>query len=124
MSKESVTPGKTTVAPEVLVAIARMATLEVPGVYALCPVPGGVNRLFKRGADEGVRLQITDDVVDVDLYLILEHDVNLRQVSREVQKAVARALGEMVGMTVGHVNVHIEDIHYPNNGNKTPTPAS
>ncbi len=114
---ESVTPGKTTVAPEVLLAIARMAALEVPGVYALHPTPGGVNRLLKRGAGEGVQLNINDNVVDVDLYLVLEHNVNLRQVSREVQQAVARAIEEMVGMTVGHINVHIEDIHYPNNGN-------
>lgn len=118
---ESVTPGKTTVAPEVMVAIARMAALEVPGVHALAPVPGGVNRLFKRGAGEGVQLEITDNVVDVDLYLVLEHNVNLRQVSREVQKAVARAIEEMVGMAVGHINVHIEDIHYPNNGSTTPS---
>ncbi len=116
---DSVTPGKTTVAPEVLLAIARMAALEVPGVHALHSTPGGVNRLLKRGVGEGVRLTITDDVVDVDLYLILEHDVNLRQVSREVQKSVARAIEEMVGMTVGHINVHIEDIHYPNNGSSS-----
>ena len=116
---ESVTPGKTTVAPEVLLAIARMAALDVPGVYAMHPRPGGVNRLLKRGVGEGVCLNIEDNVVDVDLYLVLEHDVNLRQVSREVQKAVARAIEEMVGMTVGHINVHIEDIHYPNNGNAT-----
>jgi len=117
VSKESVTPGKTTVAPEVILAIARMAALEVPGVHDFYTTPTGVNRLFKRSPNEGVRLEIADDVVDVDLYLVLEHDVNLRQVSRQVQKAVARAIEEMVGMTVGYIHVHIEDIHYPNNGN-------
>ena len=112
MSEETTTPGTTTVAPEVLVAIARLEALKVPGVYGLAPVPGGVNRLFRRGVDEGVRITIEDGVVDADLYIVLEDNVNLRRVSREVQRAVARAISEMVGMTVGRVNVHIEDVHY------------
>ena len=113
MSEETTTPGTTTVAPEVLVAIARLEALKVPGVHSLAPVPGGVNRLLRRGVDEGVRIVIEDGVVDADLYIVLDGNVNLRRVSREVQKAVARAISEMVGMTVGHVNVHIEDVHYP-----------
>jgi len=42
-------PGKTTVSPEVLTSIARMAILAVSGVSSLAPVPGGVNRIFQRG---------------------------------------------------------------------------
>ena len=110
---EETTPGTTTVAPDVLVAIARLEALKVPGVYDLAPVPGGVNRLFRRGANEGVQIEIADGVVDADLYVVLENSINLRRVSREIQKVVARAISEMVGMTVGHINVHIEDIHYP-----------
>lgn len=110
--ERDVTPGKTTVSPDVLLTIVRMAVLQVPGVHRLYPTPGGFNRLFRRGAHDGVRLEIRDDVVDVEVYLVLEAGANLRQVSRDVQKTVARALSEMVGMQVGHVNVHIEDIHY------------
>ncbi len=58
-------------------------------------------------------------MVDVDVYVILEPDVNVRRVSREIQKAVARALERMVGFSVGRVNVHIEDIHYPANAEAT-----
>lgn len=110
-----VTPGKTTVAPEVLLDIVRLETEKVPGVYALAPVPGMFNRLLRRG-QEGVHLTVDGEVVDVDVYVILEHDVNLRQVSREIQRAIARALDRLVGFTVGRINVHIEDIHYPENG--------
>jgi len=41
--------GKTTVSPDVLVTIARLSTLAVPGVSRMAPIPGGVNRLFRRG---------------------------------------------------------------------------
>jgi uncharacterized alkaline shock family protein YloU len=105
--------GRTTIAPEVLLTIARLTTLEVPGVSRMSNLAGGVNRFFKRGVGEGVRIDIQDDLVTADLFLILKNDVNIRDVSREVQYRVSRAISEMVGMQVGRVNVHIEDIDYP-----------
>ena len=106
--------GKTTIAPEVLLTIARLTTLDIAGVSRMSPVPGGVNRLFNRGISEGVRIDIReDDTVFADLFVILQKDVNIRDVSREIQHKVARAISEMVGMQVGRVNVHIEDIDYP-----------
>ena len=73
-----------------------------------------MNRLFKRGElSEGVEIDLIDDVVYADLYVVLEHAVNVREVSRNIQREVARAISEMVGMPVGRVNIHIEDIDYP-----------
>jgi uncharacterized alkaline shock family protein YloU len=106
------TQGKTTVSPDVLMTIARLSALSVPGVSRLAPVSGGVNRLFKRGAGDGVRIETEENTVYADLHLVLQQDVNIREVSRNVQQNVARAIQEMVGMDVGYVNIHIEDIDY------------
>lgn len=106
------TQGKTTVSPDVLTTIVRLAALDVSGVGKLAPVSGGVNRFFKRGMNDGVRIEIEDNTVFADLHLILMQDVNIREVSRNVQQQVTRAIQEMVGMEVGSVNIHIEDIEY------------
>jgi uncharacterized alkaline shock family protein YloU len=106
-------PGKTTIAPEVLLTIARLTTLDVDGVSRMSSVPGGVNRYFSKGIGEGVRITLEHERVYADLYLIVENDVNIREVSRNVQEDVTRAISEMVGMEVGRINVHIEDIDYP-----------
>jgi uncharacterized alkaline shock family protein YloU len=103
--------GKTTLTPDVLLTIARMAALEVEGVKHMAPVRGGVNSLFGRG-NEGVRMVVEDSNVLVDLFLVLDSDINIREVSRTVQQTVARAIAEMTGLEVGHVNIHIEDIDY------------
>ena len=112
MNADTVRRGKTIIAPDVLVTIAKLSAMSVAGVARTGAVPGGVNRLFRRGASEGVRLEVRDQAVTVDLYLVLEHDVNVREVSRAVQAEVAQAIEEMVGMTVLAVNVHIEDVAF------------
>jgi uncharacterized alkaline shock family protein YloU len=104
--------GKTTVAPDVLVTIARLSALSVPGVSRMANVSGGVNKLFKRGVHDGVRIEVEENVIFANLYLVLKPDVNIREVSREVQQQVARALQEMVGMDIGEIEIHIEDIDY------------
>jgi uncharacterized alkaline shock family protein YloU len=71
-----------------------------------------VNRLFKRGVGDGVRIETEENAVYIDLHIVLQQDVNIREVSRNVQQNVARAMQEMVGMDVGSVNIHIEDIDY------------
>jgi uncharacterized alkaline shock family protein YloU len=103
--------GKITLTPDVLLTIARMAALEVEGVRSMAHVKGGVNDLFKSGL-EGIRMAVEDNIVLVELYLVLDSDVNIREVSRTVQQTVARAITEMTGLEVGHVNIHIEDIDY------------
>ena len=107
---DTYSPGKTTVSPDVLVTIARLSALSVPGVSRMAQIPGGVNRLFKRGIGDGVRIEVKDNVVTANLYLIMKQHVNLREVSRNVQHQVARALQEMVGMDIGGIEIHIEDI--------------
>jgi len=104
--------GKTTVAPDVLVTIAKMSALSVPGVSRMADVSGGVNRLFKRGVHDGVRIDVEDNMVTANLYLVLKQDVNIREVSRNVQTQVARAIQEMIGMDIGNIDIHIEEIDY------------
>jgi uncharacterized alkaline shock family protein YloU len=114
----NVTPGTTTIAPGVLLTIARLTTLGIRGVHDLAPTPAGVNRLFRRGVGEGVVISVEDNNVSVELHLILKQDTNVREVSRKVQLEVARAIEELVGMQVGRIDVHIEDIRFED----TPSP--
>ncbi len=113
MSDYEELPGKTTIAIDVLLTIARLTALGIPGVSRMAPLPPvRVDRLFKRSASDGVVIIIQDDAVFADLYLILKGGVNIREVCRNVQREVARAISDMVGMQVGRVNVHVEDVDF------------
>ena len=106
---------KITVSPDVLLTIARLTTLQVEGVSRMGGVPARVNRLFRRDFGEGVRIELDEDTVCADIYVVLKSGVNIRDISRTIQHNVGRAFSDIVGMHVGKINIHIEDIDYPEN---------
>jgi uncharacterized alkaline shock family protein YloU len=107
--------GKVTIAPEVLVTIARLTALKTPGVARLdSGIKDGVSRVFNRGAaNGGVKVEVDDDSVLVELHVIAEHDVNMLMLGERLQTAITRAISEMVGMAVADVNVFIHDVVLP-----------
>ncbi len=106
------TKGKTTIDPGVLIKIAKLTTLAVPGVSRMAPGFHRVDNLVKKNYSQGVKIEVENNTVYADLYLILRNDTDLFKTSQTVQKKVSRAITEMVGMDVGHINIHIEDIDY------------
>ncbi|MCS6907293.1 MAG: Asp23/Gls24 family envelope stress response protein [Anaerolineales bacterium] len=104
--------GKTTIAPEVLKSIARMSCLSVEGVSRMATSPAFLGRLISKKTQEGVEVEVEDDKVYINLYVVLKPSVNIREVSRNIQQQVYRAITDLVGMNVGKINVHVEDIDY------------
>jgi uncharacterized alkaline shock family protein YloU len=100
--------GTVIISPAVLSMIARMTTLAVPGVARMACA--GVDRLLGSRRGDGVKVQVVDDMVNLDLHIVAESDVNMLNLSREIQSKVARAIHDIVGMAVREVNVHIADV--------------
>lgn len=66
--------------------------------------------IAKKGITEGIDIMVENNVVFVDIYVILNHDVVVRDVAKNIQTQVSRSISEMVGLEIGHINVHVEDI--------------
>lgn len=112
MDEEQYRQGKTTIAPEVLISIARLTSLSISGVCRMAPVPGKLTKLMRKETNDGVQIFVENNTVYADIYVVLNRDTNVREVSHAIQHQVARAIKDMVGMEVGKVNIHIEDIDY------------
>ena len=114
MEIETVEPlpsDRITIAPGVLLAVVRLAALRVPGVARMGSTPGGVNRWLRRTPIErGIQMLIDDQTVTIDVYIVVNAEANLREVSKDVQKQVTRDIEENVGMHIGTINIHIEDV--------------
>jgi uncharacterized alkaline shock family protein YloU len=107
--------GTVTIAPWVLHTIVRMTTLATPGVARL---GGGwladAERLLgKPGGSSGVEIEVQDNSVTVNLYLVAERGTNMLKLGRTLQTEITRAIEDMIGMEVAAVNVHVQDVVYP-----------
>ena len=104
--------GSVRISPHVLASIARLATLSVSGVVQMShDLPAGFDRWLKgREGGDGVHIEIVDDAVSADVYLVAAQKVSLYDLGRQVQIRVSRAIQDMVGMPVLAVNVHIGDV--------------
>lgn len=103
--------GKVTIAPNVLVTIVQKTASAVPGVAQLCNNVPGVKRLLGlHTVGRGVEVNVVDDQVIVNVYLMARRGVELLQVGRQLQREVTRSIEDIVGMDVREVNVHIEDV--------------
>jgi uncharacterized alkaline shock family protein YloU len=112
---ETIRQGKITVAPEVILDIIRQAALYTEGVVGMASIPPRVDRIFRRLiTGEGIALEILEESVTIDLYLVAEQ-VDLLNLGHRVQREVIRSMDKLVGLKVDEVNIHIEDVAYPDN---------
>jgi uncharacterized alkaline shock family protein YloU len=104
--------GTVRVAPSVLASIASLTTLAVPGVARMADdLVSGVNRLIGRECPAtGVKLQIKEGSVLMDLHVIVQSGYSMLEVGTRIQEDVSEALTRMVGMPVGEVNVYVQDV--------------
>jgi len=104
--------GKTTVSTEVLHKIARLTTLSVQGVSRMASFRGSLEQLLGKEEYKGAKVQIVENQVFVEIYVVLMSNYNVREISREIQSRVSRSISEMIGMEVGGVDIHIMDIDF------------
>lgn len=112
MDTTETAPGKIIIAPEVLITIAKLATLSVPGVAGMAAVPGGMDRYLKRGYADGVRITVADQTITADLHIVAKGGADMRAVSLAVQTEVSRAFNETLGMDCRSISVHVEDVAF------------
>lgn len=123
------TRGRTSVADVVVVKIAGMAAREVPGVYDM---GGGLSRTLGAVRDRvpggrpnvarGVKVEVGERQTALDLDLVVEYGVPIRDVARDVRENVITAVERMTGLEVVEVNIAIGDVHLPDEEDEE-TPA-
>ena len=115
---DAVRIGTTTIEDAVVAKIAGIAAREVSGVHAL---GGGAARMVGAIRDalnttdlaQGVRVEVGETQVAVDVTIVAEYPVSLQLVADDVRASVHRAMAEYVGLEVTEINVTIDDVHVP-----------
>jgi len=104
--------GSINISDDVIAEIASVAAAEIEGVDSLAAskTEEWARRLGKKGMPKGVKVQIEDDCVNIDVYIIVKLDYPVNNVALKVQEAVISAVESTTGFAVAVANVHVSGI--------------
>ncbi|WP_433699145.1 Asp23/Gls24 family envelope stress response protein [Nocardiopsis sp. CA-288880] len=122
--------GRTSIADHVVAKISGMAAREVRGVHQM---GGGAARAFDavreripgststNTAARGVAVEVGERQAAVDINLVVEYGVSIPDLAGAVRRNVITAVERMTGLEVTEVNVAVDDIHLPDEGEDQPS---
>ncbi|MBJ7610221.1 MAG: Asp23/Gls24 family envelope stress response protein [Candidatus Dormibacteraeota bacterium] len=104
--------GATRVANDVVAWIAALTALQVRGVHAMYRPSGqSIDRILRRRvAHRGARVELRDDGLLIDLWIVMEAGTNVAAVGAEVQASVGETIRRMLGLPLAAVNVFISEV--------------
>ena len=108
--------GNVRISDEVITIIAGLAATEVTGVASMA---GNITnelvaKLGKKNLSKGVKIEMSDNSLSVDLGINIEYGYSIPEVSRAVQERVKNAIETMTGLNVSEVNIRVADVNLEN----------
>lgn len=106
--------GKVEIAPEVLEVIAGIAASEVEGVAQMRGnfASGVVERLGKKNHGKGVKVELHEDGIKVDVYCVMKFGVSIPNVAQGIQDNIRQALFNMAALETEEINIHVVGIQF------------
>jgi uncharacterized alkaline shock family protein YloU len=93
-----------------IVSLTASAIRGVAGMSNVSRPPARVLQRQNMGSAPGVSLQVRNNAIAADVYIVAEPDTNLKRLAQTIQARVREALDQMVGMPAEVVNIYIEDV--------------
>jgi uncharacterized alkaline shock family protein YloU len=112
--QELKTQARVRVTNDVIAAIAGIAAIEVQGVSAMSGgLAGGITERFgKKSLGRGVRLEMKDTNVNLDLYVVVRYGYKIPEVASRIQSRVKETVETMTGLRVSDVNIHVQGVSF------------
>lgn len=107
--------GNVKISDDVIAIIAGVAATEVKGVVGMSGgITGGITELLgMKNMSKGVKVELNNDEVKVDLFIIVEYGSNIAKVGKEVQRNVKDSIENMTALNVVEINVNIQGVSLP-----------
>lgn len=111
--------GTVKIANDVVAMIAGLAAAEVEGVSAMVGnIPKELmGKVGMKKQTKGVKVDILDGVVSVELAVTLEYGYNIPATCNKLQEKVKSAIETMTGFSVSNVNIRIVGVQMAAGGN-------
>ncbi|MGJ7912047.1 Asp23/Gls24 family envelope stress response protein [Neobacillus sp. LXY-1] len=114
MEQENNGLGKIEIAPEVIEVIAGIAASEVEGVASMRGnfAAGVVERLGKKNHGKGVKVELTETGIKIDVYCLMKFGISIPSVAGKIQENIRQALLNMTALEAEEVNIHVVGVQF------------
>jgi len=108
--------GRITIAPEAIAQIVGRTAAECYGVVGMSLRASGLGRervtklLPRARPTRGIVVRNVGGAVGLELYVVMEHGLNLAEVAATVRSQVSYEVERLTGLRVASVDVHIQDV--------------
>ncbi len=116
--------GVTTIASSVVAKIAGLATQEIPGVQAMgksltrtfgairSKVPGG-----SPASTQGVSVEVGERQAAIDIDIVAYYGQSIVETADAIRQNIIDRIESMTGLEVVEVNISVDDLYIPSDGN-------
>ncbi len=101
------------ISEDVMLKVVGYAALECYGIVAMSSKrakDGLVEWLGRENLSKGVSLRLNNDMLDVDLFIVVEYGISVAAVCKTIVEVVKYKLESMTGVKVRNVNISVEGI--------------
>ncbi len=107
--------GRVEITPTAIASIAGQAVLKSYGVVGLSSRSGrGLLSLSPDNIRKGVEINIIDNEIIIDLYVIIEYGTRISTVAHNIMQNVKFSVEKAMGVPVAQVNVHVQGLRVSN----------
>ncbi len=112
MENEKYELGQVKISDDVVIIIAGIAASQVKGVSTTrTGVADGITNLFsKSNYAKGIKVEVTEETVVLDIFINVEYGYRINEVAKEVQLAIKKEIETMTDLQVAAVNVPVLNI--------------
>ncbi len=105
--------GTIEVAPRAIASLVAQAVTRSYGVVGMAPanLRDSVGQVLrKEDQHRGIAVQIGQDAITVDIYIVVEYGTRISEVAQQAIATVSYALKQSLGFPVAAINIHVQGV--------------
>lgn len=103
------------ISSEVIAVITSIISSDVPGVAGMSGgVVGGIaERLGRKDMTKGIKVQVDEDKINIDLNIIVEYGISIVDTTDKLKKEIRTNVEKTTGLKVLAININVLGINVP-----------
>ncbi len=116
MTNETTPIGSIHVSPQSIATIAYQSAQRSYGVVGMASknFVDGITNALAKDPTHGVEVHYDGQMIDIDLYIIVEYGTRIKSVANSVANTVRYNVEKSLGLPINEINVHVQGLRISN----------